>query len=193
MLNMTPNDVPATGSSSAPKIEDGVYPGLISMIVDLGVQKNKKFDSKDKPDEACTDADYDVGHMLWYSFCLPTERYEAEYEGETVERDQVIGKQYKVSKSDKSNLVKMYKAVVKDGRNFGEMLSMPVTITSGTTSGGKPRVDGVAGPMRGSSVGAPLREPILVTDADWEAIDNEADNAPDIPDFLKDMIKNRVQ
>lgn len=188
MLNMNPNDVPATSSSSAPVLEAGVYPGVISLIVDLGIQKNKKFDSQNKPDEQCTDADYDVGHFLWYSFALPTERYEAEYDDETVERDQIIGKQYKVSKSDKANLTIMYKAVVKDGRTFGEMVGMPVTVTSGITSGGKAKVVSIAGPMRGTNVADPIKPPMIVSDADWDNVDDL-----DIPDFLKEMIKNRVQ
>ncbi len=189
MLNMTPSSMPSTGSSSAPVIETGVYPGVISLIADLGIQKNKKFDSKDKPDESCTDDDYDIGHQLWYSFTLPTERYLVEdADGEQVERDAVVGAQYKVSKSDKSNLIKMYKAVVKDGRTFGSMLGMAVTVTTGLTSGGKAKVVNVAGPMRGSQVAPPLREPLLVTEYDWVNVDDL-----EIPDFLKTMIKNRVE
>ena len=189
MLNMTPNNIPSTGTSSTPVIETGVYPGVISMIVDLGIQKNKKFDSKDKPDEVCTNDDYDIAHQIWYSFTLPTERYTVEdSDGNEVERDAVVGTQYKVSKSDKANLIKMYKAVVKDGRTFGEMLGMPVTVTTGLTSGGKAKVANVAGPMRGTQVAPPLRDPMLVTEDDWDNVDDL-----DIPDFLKTMIKNRVE
>lgn len=188
MLNITPNEVESTGSSDAPKIEDGSYPAVISLIVDLGVQRQKKFDSKDKPDEACTDADYDEGHQLWYSFCLPTERYTLEGDDGPYERDQIVGKQYKMSRSDKSNLVIMYKALVKDGRTFGEMIGMPCLVNTGTTSGGKTKVVSVNPPMRGMAVGEPLVAPKIVTDEDYDNIDNI-----DLPDFLKDMINNRVK
>jgi len=187
MLNMTPNEMPATNTSSAPTIEDGVYPAVISLIADLGVQKNKIYESRGKADDDCTPDDYDIGHQLWFSFSLPTERYTAEYEGEEVTRDPVLGKGFKVSKSDKSNLVKMYTAVVKDGRSFGEMLGMPVTVTTGTTSGGKPKVVSIAAAMRGTSVADPINDLVLVSEDDWDNVDDLA-----IPDFLKTMIKERV-
>ncbi len=189
MLNMNPTTTPSSGSgSSAPVLEASTYPGLISLIVDLGVQKNKKFDSRLKDDADCTEDDYDIAHFLWYSYTLPTERYESEYEGELSLRDQVVGEQLRVSSSDKAKLVIRYKAIVKDGRNYGDMLGMPVTVQTGLTSGGKAKVTGVSAPMRGMDVGQPLREPLLVTDEDWDNVDNL-----ELPDFLKNMIKERVQ
>ena len=186
---MTPDTTPSTGSgSSTPVLEASTYPGIISLIVDLGVQKNKKFDSRAIPDEQCTDKDYDIAHFLWYSYTLPTERYESEYEGEISLRDQVVGEQLRVSSSDKAKLVQRYKAVVKDGRSYGEMLGMPVTVTTGLTSGGKAKVVGVSAPMRGMAVGEPLNPPLLVTDTDYDNVDNLQ-----IPDFIKTMIKERMQ
>jgi len=187
MLNVTPNEIPAE-KSTTPVIESGTYHAIISLIVDLGMQKEKIFESKDKPDEACTEEDYKIGHQLWFSFTLPTERYEVEVDGEVFERDQVLGKQYKMSKSDKSNLIIMYKAVVKDGRNFGQMVGMPVTVTTGMTSGGNPKVMSVSSPMKGAVVAAPLVEPFIVDEGEWDNVDELK-----LPDFLKDMIKNRVQ
>lgn len=188
MLNMTPNDMPSSpSSSSAPTLEAGVYPGVISLIMDLGIQKDKKYDSRMKDDDICTDDDYNIGHQLWFSFCLPTERYEVEQDGEVVERDMLIGKKFLLSKSDKSNLIKMYRAVVKDGRTFGQMIGMPVTVTTGLTSGGKAKVVSIAGPMRGTSVGEPLDPPMLVDEDKW----NEVDSL-NIPEFLKEMIHNRL-
>lgn len=188
MLNLTPNEVPSTGTSSTPLLPAGVYPGVISLIADLGQQRDVKFDSQKKSADDLTDADYEQAHQLWFSFALPTERYEVEYDDETVLRDQVIGKMYKVSNSEKANLIKMYQAVVTDGRNFGEMIGMPVTVTTGMTSGNKPKVTGIAAPMRGMTVTDPVREPLLVTQNDWEGVDDL-----EIPEFIKDLIKNRVQ
>lgn len=189
MLNLNPNTTPSTGSgSSAPVLEAGTYPGVISLIVDLGVQKQKKFDSRMKSDDDCTEADYDTGHFLWYSYALPTERYESEYDGEVTQRDQVVGEQLRVSSSDKAKLVLRYKAIVKDGRSYGEMLGMPVTVTTGLTSGGKAKVMSVTAPMRGMAVGEPLRAPLLVTDADYDKLEDL-----ELPPFIKEMIANRVQ
>ncbi len=187
MLNLSPNELPMD-KSTVEVVEAGVYPAVISLIVDLGIQKQKKFDSKDKPDDKCTQADWDVSRQIWYSFTLPTERFEVETDGEVVLRDQILGKMYKVSRSDKSNLMKMYKSVVKDGRSLGDMVGMPVTVTTGITSGGKARVDNVAPPMRGSSVDAPLNEPMVVSEAHWDTVDDLL-----LPEFIKEMIKNRVQ
>ena len=184
-MNVKPNDLPKAASNS-PKVEAGVYPGLISLICDLGIQKDKKYDSRGKSDDACTDEDYEIAHKVWFSFTLPTERYEVENNGNTEVRDQVIGVKYTLSNNEKSNLMKMYKAVVKDNRTFGQMLGMPVTVTVGMTNTGNPKVTGVAGPMRGTTVAEPLREPMLVDEGDWDNVDDL-----DLPEFLKDMIKAR--
>ena len=190
MLNVNINTMQVEAApNTTPMLEPGTYPAVISMIVELGKQRRQKFETLGRKESELTDRDFTTAQYIWVSYTLPTERYTMiSDEGEEYERDQVVGEQLKWSTHEKSNLVKRYTAICRDGRDFMDMIGMPVTVTTGLTSGGKPKVIGVSAPMKGTQVAAPLREPLMVQDNQWDQVDDI-----DMPEFIRKMIKERVK
>ena len=187
MLNYKPSDVPAA-KTDIPAMEEGTYPAVISMIVDLGQQRNLKFDSRKVPEADRTDKDYQVQHKLWFSFAFPTERFELENdEGEITTHDQIKGKALTVSTDSRATLQQLYSAICKKGETYGEMLGMPVSITYGKNQAGNLGIIGISGPMKGTKVDAPLKPLVIVGEDSYDNLDDV-----EIPEFLKTMIKERV-
>jgi len=180
MLNKKLSELSTGGSKiERPKLEAGTYPAIIDLLVDLGVQSVERFEEKGVFDER---------RRIWVGVCFPTETYTIEVDDEEVEYCQVVGKEENLTSGEKANLTKYFNAVCSGDDSIRDMLAKPCTVTVGITSGGKPKIAALSSPMKGTAIKMPKdREPVLVEEGDWDNVDDL-----NIPDFLKEKIKNRV-
>ena len=186
-LSLTPSQVKSK-SDSVVRMEAGVYPAVISSIIDLGVQRNIKYDSRKKPESSLTNDDYTEKHELWFSFSFPTERYTVTNdEGEEFEFDPIRGGRFNMSNNKKSKLQKMYTAVVKDGRSYGDMLGMGCTCTFEVNDNGNISLSAVTQPMKGSKLENPLIEPFVVGQDNYDQMEDLG-----VPEFLQNLVNSRI-
>lgn len=181
MLNGTPADVPQPESKSqAPTLERGSYPVICNLMIDLGIQERPNFDDKNKIDQK---------HQIWLGFTFPTEVYEVELEdGTKIQRELSKGKSYNVSTFSKAALQEIYDTFLNKGDAYSKLLGMPMLLEYGPNSNGNLTIKGLTNLPKGMEVGKSITKPILITEDDWDKIDEY-----DLPPFMKDMVKNRVQ
>jgi len=171
--------------------------GRAVLIIDLGVQHNTDIKTR-KPRYHVLDTEGkwlkngnefvytteendapDLSPKVYINFELPTTRIDID----GVSKPRWIGKEYTLSNSQNAALPKVLAAAGVD--DLPSMLTKPVTVSIGVTSGGNDKITAISPPMDGVEV-PPLENPATVFDFDepdmeaWEKI----------PNWIKEKIKN---
>ena len=125
------------------RIEEGTYPARIAQVVDFGIQPQTDWKTKEP-----TASKPRV--MITWEF--PTSRIELENDEGTTSLPRWQGKEYTVSNSEMSNLMKLVGTLKPKARSLDELLNVPCMVQIGSTSGGNARVDNVLPAMQGMEV-----------------------------------------
>lgn len=131
------------GGTDFGRVEDGTYPARITQVVDFGVQPQTDWQTGEP-----TDSKPRV--MVTWEF--PTSRIELENDEGTTSLPRWCSKEYTVSKSDKSNLMKLIGALAPKARSLDELINLPCMVQVGSTSGGNAKILAVLPPMSGVDV-----------------------------------------
>jgi hypothetical protein len=133
-----------SGSEVEP-IPVGAYPAIIQSLVTLGVQPQTDWKTgKVKPSEK----------RLALTYEFPTELVEKEDdEGKVKLIPRRLTKEYKVSQSKRSNIMKLIRSVAPDISDLSQLLGMSVQATVGRTASGNAKVTDVNPLMKGIEAG----------------------------------------
>ena len=141
-----------SGGTDFGRVEDGTYPARIAQVVDFGIQPQTDWQTGEP-----TDSKPRV--MVTWEF--PTSRIELENDEGTTSLPRWSSKEYTVSKSDKSNLMKLVGALAPKARGLDELINLPCMVQVGSTSGGNAKVLAVLPPMTGVDVAALENESVF--------------------------------
>ena len=132
-----------SGGKDFGRVDDGTYPARIVQVVDFGIQPQ---------------TDYQTGEataskprvMVTWEF--PTSRIEIDNDEGTQSLPRWVSKEYTLSNSPKSNLIKLVAALAPKAVSLDELVNLPCMVQVGSTSGGKAKVTAVLPPMEGVNV-----------------------------------------
>lgn len=145
-----------SGGKDFGRVEDGTYPARIAQVVDFGIQPQTDYKTGEPTDSV-------PRVMVTWEF--PTSRIELENDEGTQSLPRWCGKEYTISKSEKSNLMKLVAALAPKARSLDELCNLPAMVQVGSTSGGNAKVTNVLPPMKGMDV-APLEKDSVFFDFD---------------------------
>ena len=138
------------------RVEDGTYPARVAQVVDFGVQPQTDYE---------TGAEAESKPVVYITWEFPTSRIDLENDEGTTSLPRWQGKEYKVSKHEKSNLMKLVGALKPKLRSLDEFCNLPSMVQIGTTSGGNAKIAAVLPPMSGMEV-PPLEHDAVFFDFD---------------------------
>ena len=138
------------------RVEDGTYPARVAQVVDFGVQPQTDYE---------TGAEAESKPVVYITWEFPTSRIDLENDEGTTSLPRWQGKEYKVSKHEKSNLMKLVGALKPKLRSLDEFCNLPSMVQIGTTSGGNAKIAAVLPPMQGMEV-PPLENDAVFFDFD---------------------------
>jgi hypothetical protein len=125
------------------RVEEGTYPARICQVIDFGVQPQTDWQTGEP-----TTSKPRV--MITWEF--PTSRAEITNDEGTQSLPRWLSKEFTISKSDKSNLIKLVSALAPRASSLDELLNLPCMVQVGSTSGGKGKVLTVLPAMQGMEV-----------------------------------------
>jgi len=125
------------------RIEEGTYPARIAQVVDFGVQPQTDYQTGEPTKSK---------ERLMITWEFPTERIELENDEGTQSLPRWLGKEFTISPSEMSNLMKLVSSLAPRASSLDELLNMPCSVQVGSTSGGKAKVVNVAPIMKGMEV-----------------------------------------
>ena len=128
-----------------PRLEDDTYLSRIVSVIDLGVQPQTDWQTKEPVDSK---------RQVMITFEVPSEliTYE-DKEGNEVTKPHHLHKNYTLSMHEMAALTKLIKAIKPDCEGLEELLNTPCMITVGSTHTGNAKVTAVNKPMKGVEVG----------------------------------------
>lgn len=138
------------------RVEDGTYPARVAQVVDFGVQPQTDYE---------TGAEAESKPVVYITWEFPTSRIDLENDEGTTSLPRWQGKEYKVSKHEKSNLMKLVGALSPKLRSLDEFCNLPSMVQIGTTKGGNAKIANVLPPMSGMEV-PPLENDAVFFDFD---------------------------
>lgn len=125
------------------RVEDGTYPARIVQVIDLGIQPQTHHKTHEiLPSKPVV--------MITWEF--PTSRVEFENDEGTTSLPRWVSKEYTISRSDKSNLMKLVNALAPKAKDISELINLPCMVQIGSTSGGNAKVINVLPPMSGIEI-----------------------------------------
>lgn len=125
------------------RVDDGTYPARIAQVVDFGIQPQTAWDTGE-PIESKP-----IVYVCWE---FPTSRVEFDNDEGTTSLPRWQGKEYPVSKHEKSNLMKLVGTLKPNLRTIDELSNLPSMVQIGSTKGGNAKVAAVLQPMQGMDV-----------------------------------------
>ena len=144
------------GGKDFGRVDDGTYPARIVQVVDFGIQPQTDWKTKEPVDSK-------PRVMITWEFA--TSRIELENDEGTTSLPRWTGKEYTVSNSDMSNLMKLVGTLAPKARGLDELVNLPCMVQIGSTSGGNAKVEQVLKPIEGMDV-APLEKSSMFFDFD---------------------------
>lgn len=126
------------------RLEDGPHLARIVSVIDLGLQEQTDWKTKEKTDPK---------KIVMITYETPDEMITYEKDGEEVTKPRWISKDYTLSLHEKSALTGLIKALKPDLESLEEFLNLPCMITVGSTATGNAKITNVAKPMKGAVVG----------------------------------------
>lgn len=138
------------------RIDEGTYPARVAQVVDFGIQPQTDYE---------TGAEAESKPVVYITWEFPTSRIELENDEGTTSLPRWQGKEYKVSKHEKSNLMKLVGSLKPNLRSLDEFCNMPCMVQIGSTKPGNAKVANVLPPMQGMDV-APLENDAVFFDFD---------------------------
>ena len=126
------------------RVDDGTYFGRVVSVVDLGIQPQTDWQTKEPTDSK---------PRVMITWELPSERIEIEQEdGTTVSKPRWIGKEYTLSTFDQSNLMKLLSAIAPNATSLDELLNVPGMVQVGSTATGNAKIVSVMPAPKGMAV-----------------------------------------
>lgn len=126
------------------RLEDGPVLARIVSVIDLGLQEQTDWKTKEKTDPK---------KIVMITYETPDEMITYEKGGEEVTKPRWISKDYTLSFHEKSALTSLVDALNPNLQSLDELLNVPCMVTIGSTSTGNAKVISVAKPMKGAVVG----------------------------------------
>lgn len=132
-----------SGGKDFGRVDEGTYPARIVQVVDFGIQPQTDWQTGEP-----TASKPRV--MITWEF--PTSRIELENDEGTQSLPRWLGKEFTLSNSPKSNLIKLVGALAPRATSLDELVNIPCMVQVGSTSGGKAKVVQVLPSMEGMDV-----------------------------------------
>ena len=138
------------------RIPEGTYPARIAQVIDFGIQPQTAWDTGDAIDSK---------PIVFITWEFPTSRIELDNDDGTTSLPRWQGKEYTVSRHEKSNLMKLVGSLKRDLRSLDEFCNLPSMVQMASTSSGNAKIAAVLPPMSGMDV-APLENDAVFFDFD---------------------------
>ena len=133
-----------------PRLADDSYLARIVSVIDLGVQPQTDWQTKEKVDSK---------QIIMITFETPDEMLTyTNKDDEEVTKPHWISKDYPLSNHEKSGLMKLITNVKPDCTDLDELINIPCMITVGSTATGNAKITGVNKPMKSAVVGDLVNE-----------------------------------
>lgn len=126
------------------RLEDGNHLARIVSVIDLGLQEQTDWQTKEKTDPK---------KVVMITYETPNETITIEdKEGNKIEKPRWITKEYTLSFHEMAALRKVVNALKPDIDSLDELLNVPCMITVGSTVTGNAKITAVSKPMKGMEV-----------------------------------------
>lgn len=171
-----------------PNIEPGGYPGRLVQLIDLGLQKQRVFEGKEKP----------PAHMIYLTYELVDE-FMIDEDGNPIEdKPRWISEEFPLYnlKSEKARSTQRYKVFdpdIEDDGDWAEQLSKPCIVNIVNNKSGDNVYDNVRdiAPMRPKEA---AKCPELVNPTKlFDLSDPDLEVFRSLPEWLQDKIKNNLE